>query len=95
MRVLPPQTAELCVPLYFFNTHSRSSNLDTSGTDLPGLDEARHIAICYAGEIFRDDAKDLALEEDWRLEVLDEAGATVFDIQVHLRAPTADAADLS
>jgi hypothetical protein len=80
------------MPCYFFNTYGRRSVLDREGVELSGIDEARLIAIRHAGEIFHDEAGTLVLEDDWRLEVLNEAGENVFEFQVHLHTPATDTA---
>jgi len=73
-----------------FNIHDMSHALDWNGTKLSRIDEVRLIAIRYAGETFRDDAEKIVLDEDWRLEVLDEAGKPAFDIKLHLHQPVAN-----
>ena len=73
--------------VYFFNTHSGENFYDQVGIELSGLDEARTIAIRHTGEIFQDETAKLMLEQDWRLEVLNESGTAVFEIEVHLHSP--------
>ena len=72
------------MPRYFFNVHDGHSSLDQEGTDLPSPDVARVMAIRLAGEIFRDEAERMLLGLAWRLAVLDEAGKSVFGVDVHL-----------
>jgi hypothetical protein len=75
------------MPRYFFNVHDGRSALDPEGSELSGPDTARVMAIKLAGEIFRDEAERMTFGEVWRVEVLDEAGAVVFKLQVSLDAP--------
>ncbi|SDA33641.1 hypothetical protein SAMN02799622_05580 [Methylobacterium sp. UNC378MF] len=72
------------MPRYFFNVHDGHSSLDQEGIDLPSPDVARVMAIRLAGEIFRDEAERMLLGPAWRLAVLDEAGKSVFSVDVHL-----------
>ena len=74
------------MPRYFFNVHDGHSQLDKDGTDLAGPDEAHAMAMRLAGEIFRDEAERMVLGTAWRVAVLDEAGKSVFGVQVYLSA---------
>jgi hypothetical protein len=66
------------VPRYFFHVYDGRADRDTTGTELPGVDQARREAIAYAGRILDDDAHRIALGEDWHMDVTDEAGLLLF-----------------
>jgi hypothetical protein len=75
---LPPSPAEKHVPRYFFNVYDGVSLLDITGTELLDWREARVEAIRLAGAIFQDNAKTIALGDDWRIEVTDERQLVLF-----------------
>ena len=69
------------MPRYYFDLYDGDTEPDTSGTELPGLDEARLHAIRYAGEVLQRhpewlDGKDL------RVEVRNSAHLLLFTIIV-------------
>lgn len=65
------------MPLYFFNVIDGKNIVDTEGTELAGLDEARAQAIMTAGEMLKDYGATFWGGEQWQMNVLDEAGVTV------------------
>jgi hypothetical protein len=65
------------VPRYFFHVHDDVDIMDNEGTVLPGPDEARAEAVTAAGEMLRDVGGRFWKSRDWRLWVMDEAGAAV------------------
>jgi hypothetical protein len=66
------------MPRFFFNVYDGIDAPDREGTDLPDWSAGREEAIRLAGELLRDSAKQMALGEDWRMEVTDEAGLILF-----------------
>lgn|GEM_PF-665650 len=66
------------MPRFFFNVYDGVSSLDDSGTILLDWQQARIEAIRLTGAIFLDQAKQVALGEDWRIEVTDEGGLVLF-----------------
>lgn len=66
------------MPRFHFNVYDGLSQLDREGQELAGWEEARLEAIRLAGAILRDEAKRIALGEDWRMEVTDETGLVLF-----------------
>jgi hypothetical protein len=68
------------MPRFYFNVHDGKSGLDIEGTELPSWHAARIEAIRLAGEILRDDAPHIALDDTWRLEVTDHCGLVLFQI---------------
>ena len=51
---------------------------DMEGAELPHFPAARLEAIRRAGEILQNNALSVALGDDWRIEVKDHAGLTLF-----------------
>lgn len=66
------------MPRFHFNIYDGVSETDQEGTELPDWWTARVEAIAFAGVIFKDEARRLALGEDWHMEVTDEAGLVLF-----------------
>lgn len=76
------------MPRYFFNVHDGRSELDTEGTELTSRDAAQLAAVQLTGEILQDEPHRQKLGEAWHLEVLDEAGGTVCNVDVRVSVPT-------
>ena len=68
------------MPRFHFNVHDGVSQLDKKGTVLPDWEAARIEAICLAGHILQNEAKRIALGEDWRIEVTDHTGLILFQM---------------
>ncbi|MGU3663477.1 DUF6894 family protein [Methylobacterium sp. A49B] len=68
------------MPRFYFNVHDGKTGLDVIGTDLPSWEAARVEALRFMGEIMKDNAPLIALDEDWRLEVTDSTGLTLFQV---------------
>ena len=66
------------MPRFFFNVYDGVSSIDDTGTELADWKEARIEAIRLSGAIFTDDAQQIALGEDWHIEVTDERGLILF-----------------
>lgn len=66
------------MPRFHFNIYDGVSLPDPHGTELPDWHSARIEAIRLSGEIVREDAKRLALGQDWHMEVTDNAGLVLF-----------------
>ena len=77
------------MPRYFFNIYDGVDELDLTGTELEDWTEARLEAVRFAGVIIRDDAKRLALGEDWRLEVTDDVGLVLFRLDFSILSSAA------
>jgi hypothetical protein len=69
------------VPRYFFNVRDGKDILDTQGTVLPSVAEARDQAIRSAGEMIRSDGETVWNGSDWRMDVTDEAGDRLFTLR--------------
>ena len=70
------------VPRFQFNVYDGVSSLDDTGTELSNWREARLQAIKLAGAIFTDEAQQIALGEDWRIEVTDHRGLVLFRLDL-------------
>lgn len=68
------------MPRFHFNIHDGKSILDEEGTVLPDWQTARIEAVRLAGRILQDEAQSIALGEDWRIEVTDDAGLILFQM---------------
>ena len=67
-------TAERHVPRFHFNVYDGYSAPDPEGVELVDLRAARKEAIVLAGSLIRDEGARLRPGEDWRMEVTDESG---------------------
>ena len=68
------------MPKYFFHIHDGQSFPDEEGTDLANLAAARLEAIQLTGQMLKDDSGAFWNGEDWRVQVTDEAGMTLFTL---------------
>ncbi|SEH88937.1 hypothetical protein SAMN02799636_04301 [Methylobacterium sp. 275MFSha3.1] len=76
------------MPRFFFNIYDGVSMLDDTGTELADWQEARIQAIELAGAVIKDEAKHIALGEDWRIEMTDERKLVLFRFDfITLEAP--------
>ena len=60
------------MPRFHFNVYDGHSEIDWEGTEFPDWRAARIAAIELAGEIIRDNAKQISSGEIWRIEVTDD-----------------------
>lgn len=65
------------MPRYLFNVHDGEDHPDLVGTILDGPTHAHDQAIEAAGEMLRDKGRDHWAGNDWRMDVVDDAGAIV------------------
>lgn len=80
--LLPLFTAEGHVPRFHFNIYDGVSDIDYEGQELAGWEEARLEAVRRSGKIIQNDAKRLALGQEWRMEVTDENGILLFRLDL-------------
>ena len=74
---------------YHFQVRTRSHVLADEGLDLVSQDEARAEAARRVGDLLKEHAGLLWLEQDWHMDVTDETGLILFIIQVSaLNAPS-------
>ena len=69
------------MPLYFFHVYDGTPSLDLEGSELPDIYIAQAQAIRMSGEIMRDLGAKFWDGEDWRLEVTDAEGRTLFIVR--------------
>jgi hypothetical protein len=67
---------------FHFNVEDGLSTLDTDGVELPSIHAARIEAIRLTGEILRDNPQEFWDRPAWQMFVTDEAGLTLFSVQV-------------
>lgn len=78
------------MPRYFFHLHDGIDRRDPEGSELPDLDAARCEAVCLAGCLMRDNVHEMLKGKDWHLDVEDERGLILFQVEVCLTdAPAA------
>ncbi len=70
------------MPRYHFNVIDGTDTPDLSGADLGDLQEARLEGVRLMGGLMRDAPEDFWGDEAWRMVVTDEAGLTLFSLEV-------------
>jgi len=65
------------MPRYFFHIIDGQEFIDTEGTVLAGLEEARTEAVVLSGALLKDAGRKFWNNGEWRLNVAGEAGETV------------------
>jgi hypothetical protein len=55
--------------------------VDEFGTELPDIDAARAVAASLAHRLLFDDVERFWSTTDWSIEVRDETGSTLFNLQ--------------
>jgi hypothetical protein len=66
------------MPRYFFHVMDGYSDRDAEGTELPDIYAAQHQAVRTSGEILREMGAKFWDGTEWKLEVADEHGQTLF-----------------
>ena len=61
----------------FFHIHDGKEIIDEEGTVLDDAEEARAEAVVLSGGMLKDHGRQFWNNGEWRLQVTDEAGATV------------------
>ena len=75
---------------YFFHLSMGAEDLDREGVELDGLEEARRIGVRFLAQTLHDHADDFWISPEWRLDVADEAGLTLFSVHAFAQdAPVA------
>ena len=70
------------MPRFFFNQFDGVYKSDDEGLELASLDDARHEAVRYAGEVMRDHTTLVWKGEDFRIEVTDAEKLVLFTVIV-------------
>jgi hypothetical protein len=69
------------VPRYFFTVHDGSQINGPESIELPGLEAAKIEAIATAGALIRDSGKIVWDGVEWRMDVTDETGDSIFTLR--------------
>ena len=69
------------MPRYYFHVMDGRALVDTEGTDLAGLMQARAEAIRTAGRILADNGRSFWPGTTWQMAVADAAGDTVLTLR--------------
>lgn len=77
------------MPRFHFNVYDGITERDERGQELPSWDDARLEAIRLSGEFIKNQAKRVALGEDWRMEVTDENDLVLFRLDFSIMASPA------
>jgi hypothetical protein len=78
------------MPRYFFHVIDGVTCTDLEGVEIGSLAEARREAVRLSGEILSEHPGDFWTDEQWRMDVADESGLTLFAL--HFSAVDAPAA---
>jgi hypothetical protein len=73
------------MPRYFFHVRNIPPAQDAIGEELPNDEAAWHQVTTLAGEIFRDIDGKLRPGQEWGLEVTEQGGAPLFQINISTR----------
>lgn len=77
------------MPRFFFNIYDGISLIDKVGTELADWHEAQAEAVRVAGAVIANSAKRLKLGEDWMMDVTNEAGLVIFQLDFHIAGSAA------
>lgn len=77
------------MPRFFFHVYDGKVIPDHKGAELPDWEAARLNAIAVAGRLLTDEPERIALGEDWRMEVKDEEGLILFQLNFFVAASPA------
>ncbi len=65
---------------YFFHLAMGTDDLDQEGVELDSLDEARRIGVKFLAQSLLDHADAFWISPEWRLDVANEEGLTLFSV---------------
>ncbi len=68
------------MPRYHFGSVDGRPEPDPDGLELASEEEARTVAVQYAGEVLQSDPHLLWAHGQWRVEVTDDAGKLLFTL---------------
>ncbi len=72
------------MPHYHFNVLDGTTYIDNIGVELATIDDAKREARRYAGTMLADSAKVSTPDHEWRVEVTDHKGLTLFRLGVSM-----------
>jgi hypothetical protein len=70
------------VPYFNFQVRTETHVLLTEGAELSGVDQARIEAACRVGDLLKDHAGRIWVDEEWEMNVTDDKGLILFVLQV-------------
>lgn len=68
------------MPRYYFNVYDGVSSPDQDGTELADLAGAKIAALRLMGQLLNDDPDSFWNNHQWRLDVTNDAGLTLFTL---------------
>lgn len=77
------------MPRYFFNIYDGSNVRDDEGTELADAEVAKVEAIRHAGTLIAENANWIRVNQDWRLDVTDEAGMILYRLGFYVGSTAA------
>ena len=70
------------MPRYFFHVHDGTSSPDLDGLDLCDVRTSQREAISFTSELMRHNLDEFLEGKDWRVDVADADGLTLFQVEV-------------
>ena len=84
------------MPRFHFNVHDGSDYPDLEGAELEDVPAARKYAVRYFGELLQGDPCTFWSGEEWKMDVTDETGLTLFSLHfIAIDAPALDSRDVT
>ena len=77
------------MPRFYFNVYDGSNFIDDDGTEFDDLPSVPIEAIKLAGNLIAENASRIRPGEEWRLEVTNEEGVALFDLEFVVREKSA------
>ena len=72
------------MPRFYFHIHDGRDQFDMDGTELPDEATAHVEAIRLAGSVLRDEARRVVACDCWTMDVTDETGRPVYQVDVNV-----------
>ncbi len=84
------------MPRFHFNVLDGSDNPDLDGAELEDIPAARRYAVRYFGELLLGDPSTFWSGEEWKMDVTDDTGLTLFSLHlIAIDAPALEPRDLT
>jgi hypothetical protein len=83
------------MPKYNINVRTASHIADTTAIERPTLDELRLEMARFVGELLKDHAELIWEDQDWQVDVSDEAGLILYVLNVSASETAATTGSLS
>ena len=72
------------MPNYHFNLSDGFRDPDQTGTELPGIQQAKIEAVRHAAEMMKDDPAELWADGKLRVDVTDDDGNALFAVTINV-----------